>query len=382
MTATASPTTTTLSIARQSLKTALGKLATAVDTSSKAHDLAKHVRLDVAPGRLTLTATDFEAFVRLHVPCEADGEASVLLPAKTLAEFVSSLPPVGAVTLVVSATRAVLSAGRARFELAGMNAGEFPELPEVTGDAATVEASTFLDAIARAVTHASTEDVRASLNVVRLEPVNGQLLATGIDGPRMARFPAGRLTGALTACSLHRTSVPLLARLFAGMGDTASLRIAQDEHRCQVSSDDATAILRLVDLPFPNLAPIVARVKPTRVVCCDRIMLASAIRRVALASGPMRRIELTIAEEITVRAAQDALGNAVDVVGIDEIREGDATPLTIRFSATYALAALDVLTAQTVAIATQTSTLPILVRAADQAADDPTLVLASPLAGA
>jgi DNA polymerase-3 subunit beta len=373
--------TTTITIARGALKTALGKLAAAVDTSSKAHALSQHIRFDVAPGRITLTATDFEAFVRLHVTCDASGTASVLLPAKRLSEIVAALPPVSAVTLLLSATKAVLTAGRSRFELLGMDVADFPVLPEIEStDVAVLEAATFLDAIERAATHASTEDARAALNVVRLWPVDGQLVAAGIDGSRMARLPAGAVQGDFRgACSLHRTAAPLLARLFTGLPDAATLRVSMDEHRCLIASDDATAIVRLVDLTFPELAPVVARVNPTRVVACDRLLLSSAIRRVALAAGATRRVELTLADEITVRAEENALGTAADVVTIDEIRTGDREPLAFTINATFALAALDTLTAQVVTIAVDTRRLPILFRAADQAPSDPTLVLVQPL---
>lgn len=384
MTATAASASTTLTIARHALKTALGKLATTVYTSSKALPAAQHIRFDIAPGRMTLTATDFETFVRLSVPCDAIDTATVLLPAKRLTEIVSALPPVGAVTIVVSDRRAVLTAGRSRFEMVGLAAEEFPMVPiAAAGKQATVHAARFVDTIARALPHASTEaTARPAMCVVRLEPADDRLLVLAVDGRRFIRLTAGDWQGdTLPACSLPRTAPAVLGRLFAGLADEATLTLALDEYRLTVSGGDAMATLRLVDLAFPDVAPQLRVHAPTHIVHCDRLLLSAAVRRVALAAdGEYRRVAITIDDEITLHAAGDALGSATDVVLITERRAGAGDgPVRFGINAAFALTALDTLTGNDVAIEVTSPTHPIVLTEAAKETGDPTLALVMPL---
>lgn len=377
MTAIAPPRTTTLTIARTAFKTALGKLAAAVDSSAKALPVAAHVRLDVTPDWLTLTATNFDAFVRLRVPCSTVGEASMLLPAKRLTEIVASLPATGTVTLALSGARGVLTAGRSQFELRGLEAKEFPLFPVVRSDStATVHAAQFLDAIERAVAHSSTEESRPALNTVRLDPAGDALLVVATSGHKMTRLPGGALSGTLAACSLHRTSAPLLVRLFSGLPDEATLTVTADEYRCVVEGGEAIASVRLVDLAFPLYVPVIDHIAPTRTVTCDRLGLAGAIHRVALVNE-MARVSLTLAGDLTVTAEDPDRGTATDVVTLDE-KDGDE-PLSFNVNAAYALTALDTLTAQQVTLAVEHPRKAVLLRNADQEQSDPTVVLVQPL---
>lgn len=379
MTATATAThTLTITIARTALRAALAKLAGAVGGTAKALPVAQHIRIEAGEGRLTLTATDFDAFVRLSLSCEVDGEGVTLVPAKRLTEIVAALPPTGAVTVQIQKHKAVVSAGRSVFELVTMDPVEFPATPEITGDdQLTVEAAPFLDAITRGVLHASDEESRPALNAVQLEPHGDRLIVTAIHGSRMARLPAGSVRGVGAACSLHRMAVPLLARLFAGLPDDATLVIAIDEYRIRIDGPDASAVVRRVSDKFPPYQHLFAT-EPTRIIECDRLLLSAAVKRVALVSGPARRIAFSVGAELELRASEAGEGTAADVVTIDA-RTGDPDPLRIGLNASFVSLALDTLTAPSVVIATRAPEHPVLFRAAGQDPADPTVVLLMPL---
>lgn len=387
--------TVTLTIARQALRTALGRLSLAVGSGAKALPVTHHVKVDVAPGALTLTATDFEAFVHVTVPCDANGTALALLPAKRLAEIVANLPPVGAVLLSITGQRAVLTAGRARFEIGGMHPDEFPLTPTVdAAERVTVNATAFLEALERVVAHASTADARQYLNVVRLAastdgPTHGLRLAA-FEGHHIAWLTVDASGGQWVApCSLHRTSVPALARLFSARTDETTLTLGADDGRLVVESSDARATVRLVDLGFPDYAPAIAELVPTRTVVCDRLLLAAAIRRVALVTDEARRVTITLGDELVVSAADAALGAGDDVVAIEEQRgeTGDEASREARafaINASAALTSLDTFTDAHITLAYSGASKPILLRPADAAPvtdanTDPALVLIQPL---
>lgn len=377
--------TVTLTIARQALKTALARLAAVVGTGAKALLVTQHVKCEVGPGSLTLTATDadFSSFVRLTVSCEASGEIVALLPARRLAEIVTNLPPVGAVSLALSGTHAVLTAGRAVFELAGMDPIELPEPPSVS-DAAplSVDAAAFLDALDRTVPHTSDAPSRPAFNAVLLEPTSGGCDVVACDSQTLARVRLaadGTLRG---SCLVSRLTVPVLARLFGGLPAGARLTVAidTDAARMVIASADASATVRLVDLLYPAYAVLIERHAPTRVVTCDRLLLRAAIQRVALVTDVARRVEIDLADEITVRAVDPKGGAGADVVPIEVQDPTDwrPTPRTFALNASAVLAALDTLAAQTVAISFESPTRSVLFRP-DPATPDQPLVLTQPL---
>jgi DNA polymerase III sliding clamp (beta) subunit (PCNA family) len=377
------PSVVTITIARQALRAALTRLAGAVGSGTRALPVAQHIKLEVRPGSLVLTATDFEAWAELTIPCDASGEAVALLPARRLLEIVAALPPTPTVTLTLAERGGTITAARARFDITGLGVEEFPNAPDPVADGAEatgVNAAAFLDAIERAVLHCSTAESRPAINVVRLETFGSELHVIAVDEPRMVRLSVAASRAPLSACSVFRLSVPMLARLFGGLPDDATLSLTADHSRLFVESADARCVVRLVDMSFPNYLPIIAGRAPARTVVCDRLALIATIRRVALVANAARRIDFDLADEITVRAAEVDVGTGVDVVAIEEQRgETDRERRRFALSASFALIALETFTEPSVAIGFQSPSHGIVFRPASLAPSDPTFALVQPL---
>jgi DNA polymerase III sliding clamp (beta) subunit (PCNA family) len=391
--------------ARQALRTALGKLLAGVDTTSKALPVAQHILFDAEPGRLTMTATNFDAFVRLSVSCQCEGSARALLPAKLLAEIVASLPP-APVTLALEPaatgpSSAIISAGRSRFELPGLRPEEFPELPASQVETViTVPTVAFLDALTRAAGFTSDAETRPALNGVLVDDANGRMSVIGCDGAALARIGVGRNAGLLGGrCLIHRLGVPILTKLFGGAADAApdareaSLTLALDgAGRLRAESGDALALVRLIDYEYPTTSHVFA-LDRTHVVVCDRVHLAAAVRRVSVAAGDTLRIEITLLEsEIAIRAAADKTGRASDVVPLDthqryerparadgEPHEPIPDPLALTLNATKLALALATLTGNQVELTFESPARPVLMRDPEQPADSPTFLATMPL---
>lgn len=370
-------------IARDALREALGKLAGAVGSGTRALPVAQHVHLATADDRLTITATDFNVFARVSVSCSATGDGVALLPAKRLTEIVAALPPVSAVTITFTGGGATLTAGRSRFELRGLGVAEWPNDPTLDGsasDRATGSATALLDALGRVLSHASTEDeARPALSGVRVDPVGQALRCAGHDGFRLARLDVP-VTGTVPAagCTIPRAAVSVLTRVFAGLADDATLTIGVDGTHIILEGADAQAIVRLISEAFPDYESALTRLAAatTRTVTVDRRLLSAAIKRVALVAGDTRRIVVTLDDDIQVRAAAADVGTGSDVVAIDA-RTGDTDALTFEMNARFATDALDAIESQLATLVVATPRSPILFRDADSS--DAVLVLVQPL---
>lgn len=382
----------TITIARSALRAALGKLMSVVDTSVKALPVAQHVLLDARDGHLTLSAMDFASFVRLSLPCDCATDAVALLPAKLLSEIVASLPPTNAVTITIDGPCATIVAGRSRFELPGLQFAEYPLWPEIATDDARenatagviVDATAWLDAITRCADHASDAESRPILNAVLCErdEHTGTAIIVGTDGQSLARLSGGPIAGRgpMAQLLIHRLSVPLLAKAFAGLDADATLTLTADANRLLVEGPNAAVLVRLVEGPYPKYRQIITQ-DPTHTVEADRLLFAAAVRRVGLTSDSARRIAITLdADEMTLRGASDKLGTASDAISIETKgrTRGAVEPFSCCLNATKLAIALGTLTADRVQLTAQgpdDHQRPVFIRAADQGPADPTAIL-------
>ena len=128
-----------LSLLRENLFAGLQIVSRAVSTRSTLPSLGG-IQLDAAGSSLTLRATDMELGLTMVLQeVQVESEGTVLLPGRLLGDVVRSLPP-GEVTLALRPEQrdVELTASAARFHLRTLPAEDFPRLPELAEDAATL----------------------------------------------------------------------------------------------------------------------------------------------------------------------------------------------------------------------------------------------------
>lgn len=369
------PTTLALTLSRPALRAALAKL---MPVTSRSLPVLQHVLLEARDGVLTMSATNLDTFVRLTLPCEFAGAATVVLPAKLLADILASLPSAGAITLTLRGQGAEITAGRSRFEINGLSADEFPRWPDGTSrHQTTVTAAPFLDALTRCVVHTSDAESRPILNAVLVEQEAGQVAVVGTDGHSFARLPAGAGDFS-TPCLIYRLAVPVLARLFAGLAEDTTLTLSSDDNRVRIDTADTSVQVRLVEGPYPNYRQLLAQT-PAHVVVCDRALFAAALKRVGLASDKSGRVSIHLDDEMVLSAATTDLGNATDVVPIEEHTRETGRSMSFDVSAALLGNALATLTSDRVQFSVEAPEKALLLRKVDQLDSDPTVLLVMPL---
>ena len=87
----------------------------------------------VTDNEVSLTTTNLELGIRCKIKAEVMEPGKLTLPAKKLATIVRELPN-SDVELTVKDLRSLISSGGSKFRLMGLNAEEFPPLPEFDDD--------------------------------------------------------------------------------------------------------------------------------------------------------------------------------------------------------------------------------------------------------
>lgn len=393
-----------LTLPRSVLREGLGKLLAVAQTTKASLPIASCVLIEVPAGdesrgaraaSVRCTATDFETMLTLAMPAEVTGAGRLAVPAKRLADFVSSLPTAARVSITVdrTGTSATVRAGRSVYECPMMDASEFPTAPVIESERVDeVPAAAFLDALSRTLRFASAQESRPTLNTVCLDARDGALIAFATDGYTAARVPVSPCAPGARQTLLRRLAVPSIIRMFSGAAPDETLTITADEHRARIEGAAGSMVLQLVAGPYPTYRPLLS-VEAVHTITCDRVELAAAVKRVALASNEVRQVILTVgpatglaagtgASELSARAASDGAGAAEDVVAVEAHERADGgVPVEFRIgaSATYLERALDSLTDASVAIRFATPERAFLLHNASQDATDPTLTLVMPL---
>ena len=181
-----------LSIERAALMKALGHVQSVVERRNTIPILS-NVLLSAEGGALSFSATDLDMEIIDETAAQVATPGQITAPAQVLYEIVRKLPDGAEVELKYAGEdpRLLVSAGRSRFNLPVLPAGDFPVM---SSDGLSARISIEAQALARLIDKTrfaiSTEETRYYLNGLYLHTVGeggaAQLRAVATDGHRLA----------------------------------------------------------------------------------------------------------------------------------------------------------------------------------------------------
>lgn len=135
-----------------------------------------------------LTAYDLEKGMKTILNCVVEEEGAAIINCARFIQIVKAMPE-GLLTFEVDqrTLKAKISGGKAEFELQALNAGDFPDLPELRGDRAfTISQGKLRDIFQKTQFAIAQNNVRPELNGLDIKVENGILKAVSCDGSRLA----------------------------------------------------------------------------------------------------------------------------------------------------------------------------------------------------
>jgi len=304
-----------------------------------------------ASEELRFSATDLEVSLSLTCPATIQAAGSCVLPAATLMSLVDQFTE-GNVTLLSDAKGASVKHGTFTSRLQTLSAAEFPMLAAPEGEAAVLPGA----ALARLIT--STRYAVADRGkkfvlegaLLKLAGTSMGMIAT--DGARLSIATAVREEGPDVAVIIPRKTLDVLPILGNG-----SIELLVGPNHLFFSTDGMTLTSRMIEGKFPGYERIIPR-DNDKTVTIDRIRLASALKRIGIAS------EKNCAAYCSI--GTDALrlsSKSVEVGEADEQMPAhyDGPPLTVCINWRYMLDFLDVAEGQTVTIGMKSEKSPLLV---------------------
>lgn len=305
-----------LTSSRQDLATALGSAGRAASARSTIPVLS-HVLLKAEGGVVELAATDMEVSLRVPLAAEVTEAGSVAVP-RLAADIVRTMAD-GPVAIEHRANEGVvtLSGGRSSFSLNCLQAADFPELPEGTGDMVAVPARVIVDVVDRVVRAASRDETRPVLTGVLISLGPEGLTAVATDSYRLAVAQA-----ALEAppAELRQAIVP--ARAVAEIGrlvaatESEAVGVALTDNFAAFTVGGATLTARVIDGQFPDHRQLIPS-EFDHEVTFDRHELSGVLGRIAVLAQRSSPVRLGFDDgQVTVSAISEQVGEGREEVPV------------------------------------------------------------------
>jgi DNA polymerase-3 subunit beta len=275
--------------------------------------ILSHLLLEVSSDRLNLAATDLDVSLVTWCRAEAGDGGSIAVQAKKFSEIIRSLGDEEVTLVVDDAQSLVITGGRSRFKIRGLDPENFPTLPVVEDDSGVeIGLAALQSMISKVIFAISTEESRFQLNGAFFQVGEEGLEMVATDGHRLALVEApsagaGQQEGVL----VPRKALQELLR-FAGEG---AIRYRRGEHHLAFTLDRRTLTCRILEGTFPDYRQVISRQQDKKPVL-DREVLQRAVHRVSLLTGERSRgVKLHFAPEVlTISAANPDLGEAREEV--------------------------------------------------------------------
>jgi len=357
-----------LSCLQENLSRGLGIVGRAVATRSTL-PITQNILLASEQSRLKLAATNLEMATTCWVGAKVEQEGAITIPARLLIDFVNSLPnDLIEITLPPNSHTLELKSGRLQAHINGIDAQDFPPIPEVSDGVATnIEAAAFKEGSTQVVFAAATEESRPVLTGINTEFEGEQLNLAAADGFRLAvyKMTLNSPVSEKTAVIIPARTLSELNRLLGDQEEPVEITINQQKSQALFHLKNAELVSQLIQGSFPNYSQIIPQSYTTRAVVdvsefLRVIKISSIFARDA--SGIVRLVITPGAElvpgKVTVSAQTEEIGG--NVSEIDALVDGEEAK--IAFNVKYLSDVLSVLRQAQVALEITTPSSPGVIR--------------------
>lgn len=316
-----------IEIAHEDLSKGLSAIGRIVPNRGQLPILA-HVLLEGELGGLTLSATNLEIGMRLFIPAKISDPGAITVPAKSFAEYISSLP-VGVVSLESGGEKLKVGMGRFEATFAGIAASEFPVIPKLEKDRdkklARFKKNIIQEIASQVAYSAASDESRPVLTGVQFKCGKNGMNVTATDGFRLSR----KIVDGVSVQGIDENGLILPAKTIlelsriVGDGRKEEVEMQGVEGNSQVifGYDQAQLVSRVLEGNFPDVDKIVPVDFKTNVIV-EREELLRAVRAVAIFARDNNNVvrfkaidnNLTLSA-IAQQSGESEVGVEADVVG-------------------------------------------------------------------
>lgn len=296
--------------------------------------------LEAKQDTLTLTATDLEMQISLSLPAAPSGDLATTVSARKMLDICRSLPDQSQITLEITDNRMQVKAGKSRFNLQTLPAGDYPLMAKGGGDTSLTLtlAQNQLKKLLRQVEYAmAQQDIRYYLNGLLFEVNGNRLNVVGTDGHRLS-FTSTELQQSYEKQELilPRKTILELIKLLDDSDDEVSIEVSANQANFAFSG--IRLISKVIDGKFPDYTRVIPNGYQNTFEVNRQMLLLSMQRASILSNEKYRGIRIVLGKDsLRLISSNSEQEEAEEELEINYGRD----PLDIGFNVTYMI---DVLT--------------------------------------
>ena len=363
------------------LNTALQLVSRAV-ASRPTHPVLANVLLtaDAGTDRLSLTGFDLSLGIQTALTASVESSGAITLPARLLGEIVSRLSSDSPITLATdeAGEQVELKSSSGSYQMRGMSADDFPELPLVeSGKAVKVNAMALLKALRGTLFASSSDEAKQLLTGVHLHFDGKAMEAAATDGHRLAVLSLADALSVETtvssdtdvegenfAVTLPSRSLREVERLIAGWRGDDQVSLFCDKGQVVFLAADQVVTSRTLDGTYPNYRQLIPD-GFARSFDVDRRAFIAALERIAVLADQHNNVVKVsgdnTSELLQISADAQDVGSGSESLSAEFT--GDA--VQIAFNVRYVLDGLKVMDSDRIVLRCNAPTTPAIISPKD-----------------
>lgn len=279
--------------------------------------ILSNVLLEAVDGELRLTTTDLDVGVSGIVKADIEREGTTTLPARRLVGIIRELPASDISIEVDGKDHATIRSGPSFFKIIGLNADEFPRLPDFHDSREfRVPQKKLKDGLKKTAYAISNDETRYVLNGIFASFRDGKMTLVATDGRRLAmveeelEFPQSQEIDII----IPTKAVAEIQRL---LGDEGDARLYITENQIAFEINDAVLVSKLIEGNYPNYRQVIPAKSKERIVLNREEMLTTVSRVALLANDKLNSVRMAFgADNIEVLSSAQDVGEARESVAV------------------------------------------------------------------
>jgi len=335
--------------------------------------ILSNVLVETRSDSIVITGTDLEIGIRYTVPAEIMAAGAITLPAKKLFEIVRES---GAEVIHIECMEnnwVKITADSSSYNLAGMEADEFPSFPEYNEASLVVVDGGLINELIDKTIFAVAPEGESQYNLsgilVEKEVRDGgknytRMVST--DGHRLSLMEVER---GEELANLHIKATTLIPRkgimeMRKFCEGQESVSISFEEKQAVIKSEQALLIIRLMNGDFPDYRNILKGNADEKFIEIERTALLNSMKRMNLfTEDRYNAVKFHIENnKLTLSSQNMDIGNARDEMNI--VYNGEK--MDLGFNGKYFVDVLQVLKSDTVKVFISSTETPCLIRAENE----------------
>ena len=306
---------------------------------------------------LTVSGYNMQTGIRTKVSADVTGTGDIVLNARLFGDIIRRMP---VITFTADDRQMVhLSCGDADFDILGLGAGDYPELPEVEDEfSAAIQQRTLRAMIGETAFAVSTNESRPVHTGSLFEINEKGLTMVSVDGFRLAvrREPLEKIDGGAFSFVAPGSALNEVQKICEDTDDLALMTLGKRHILFEVG--DTELICRRLEGEFLDYKNAIPRKNPITVIADTKTLIESIDRVSVVISEKLKSpVRCLFDHDKVLLSAKTGNGEAKDVCRIS----GDGGGLEIGFNNRYLMEALRYAPADTVKIELNTGVSPAII---------------------